>query len=679
MGLLTVPSAHAQGYPGGGGSGGNYPGGGSGTGTWKLLPCNPDGSPNPSAYTDSAGFTRLTGTMTGTSTNSDPDNDGYFEPSRYETGDVIDTPSNPAPGPLQFLYNNSVTTAGDWYNGPGVLCLPLHGRTFATNGYRGNPPTEKELNGGVSSTLNGSVQACFNWRFVDGLSNPLPAPGVPPPGPADHADFLVAAWLGASANYNLGTASPQQGLSAGGSAVDSFGDSVNALVQSPGGAAASQTMTAYHLVRAPFAKNGVATVSMTGTVSLGASDGILYHVYGPNPLGANYLTLTNGSTWAGGWGQLSAGARQDAREVTIGSPIETSYYKGVSQNGNSNRWAHQRNSATGAMAVDAVATWQDYTANSVKGWQINNIPLTATTTNFFSYASYSWTLSGLTLPEAWLTYPTVNPTQFSLLEPDGTKFPLHSTVTVNAADSDGAIATNTYDMTWHLPLEKTVVTNFTQNIPILVGSLQPIVRNASMPSDLQIPGREGEIDWGATSQQFGLPVAVTGTAAGGLLLIPEVASGPGGWLVMAAQILASGASYQLGTSSPNYPGTVPIQGNADYKEYCADVQHQVTTNTDPAHSTDLVRFKPEALASQALAMTQSLGAPTVYSGWGADPYFMNSTAQWQGGWYTDVTGEISDGYDAHGYTGTVQGTIKVPQTPFKYFLWACSYIKPPTN
>ena len=54
-----------------------------------------------------------------------------------------------------------------------------------------------------------------------------------------------------------------------------------------------------------------------------------------------------------------------------------------------------------------------------------------------------------------LTIPTSNPTYFSLVEPDGSKFPLHGTVTVNATDSDGTVASNTYGMTLHLPYEVT--------------------------------------------------------------------------------------------------------------------------------------------------------------------------------------------------------------------------------
>lgn len=53
-----------------------------------------------------------------------------------------------------------------------------------------------------------------------------------------------------------------------------------------------------------------------------------------------------------------------------------------------------------------------------------------------------------------MTVPTKNPVSYSLLEPNSDKFPLSGTLTVKVTDSDGAVGTNTFGITWHLPYEE---------------------------------------------------------------------------------------------------------------------------------------------------------------------------------------------------------------------------------
>ena len=137
---------------------------------------------------------------------------------------------------------------------------------------------------------------------------------------------------------------------------------------------------------------------------------------------------------------------------------------------------------------------------------------------------------------------------------------------------------------------------------------------------------------------------------------------------MDAQAIAAGASYSLGTSSPDHPGTVQIQGNADCAEYLADLKHQVTTSTNPAYTDNMTSFKPPTLAAQAYAASS-----TDPSKWSTDPYFLGCTATWQGGWYTDIKDLEGEGYDVNGYTGHVPGHIEVPVVLFKHFVWTCTY------
>ena len=137
--------------------------------------------------------------------------------------------------------------------------------------------------------------------------------------------------------------------------------------------------------------------------------------------------------------------------VTISSEIEDSYYK--SEDGDSGfpiQLKHVRNE-DGSMDVDSAAQWEDASVYSTQGWHVGNLPLTATPVNFQGTPSYSWSLQGLS--QGWLTAPTANPTAVSLVEPDWKQFPLTGTVKVDAIDSDGTDVSNTYTVTWHLPME----------------------------------------------------------------------------------------------------------------------------------------------------------------------------------------------------------------------------------
>jgi len=393
---------------------------------------------------------------------------------------------------------------------------------------------------------------------------------------------------------------------------------------------------------------------------------------------------------AGGVGLGDYTVQIDNRSVAISCPsmdspfannLANNYYKG-SQDilHGTDRYQHPR--LPRGNSVDSVA----YTLNDpLTGQQFVAASTYYSGATGFISPTFVWSISGDGTPDA-NTLAYMNP---SLTNPNGVvNLPANvkfgstwnaatkrsNRLTVTVKDSDQATATDTYSVAWHTPEENFSLISYRKNVPKLVGLPQPITLNASAPSNLSIPGQEGEIDWGDVKQKSGLPVAVGGTAAGGLLLIPEVASGPYGWAIIVAQSVAAAGSYYLGTSSPDHPGTVPIQGNADYKEYFEDLKHQVTTSTDPAYSDNMTSFQPTTLAAQAYAASS-----TDPSKWSTDPYFMGCTATWQGGWYTDIKDMDGEGYDVNGYTGHVFGHTEIPVALFKHFVWTCTYVKPPTN
>ena len=300
---------------------------------------------------------------------------------------------------------------------------------------------------GGSDVINGdeekTVTATLTWVPAAGMDNTSDPP--PDKNHKVHLKESAGAWesslWGGSGSATTGAGTADDGL---GDPVDVNGTSQGTHLIQRDGSSGTITLDAVTVK----AINPVSTYQSGypgGGGGYGGYPGSGYHYW----------------DWTGGEGSVSftVAVVDDNRAVTISSPIEDSFYKGAydSQHGTS-RYQHQRNPYSGAMIVDSAVAWHDASSGLggpgfAKGWQINNLPLTATPINFLGYPTYSWSLQGLS--QGSLTIPTSNPTYFSLLEVDGSPFPLHGTVKVNATDSDGVVVSNTYGLTLHLPYEVT--------------------------------------------------------------------------------------------------------------------------------------------------------------------------------------------------------------------------------
>jgi len=662
LALLTLglPSVQAQtgGYPGGG-----YPGS---SGGW--VPSDSHGTPlTPGMQgTNSDGSANLLPSgKPPKKTNTYPIQDGdpawWF--GAYSPNDCVTSDPYYYYNGL-FLSSTANNTTRDNY-GALAASYDLNNYNFDRADNLTLPP---DLTGSVHADNTDTLTAYFVWT---GDPSHIPA----------HQDFLLRTSLSATAGVSFGNGGATSGLSATGEGMLE-GDTVTATAGDAGNDHPAPHTKAV-LVRATPTGNLI-TLSRSAGVSVDTSNSLPYSTWVDSPAPPNasgpgtYYYIgppSNGQTSATASANASATANTDSRGVTINCPdVEASYYKWAydSQHG-TDRYQHIPQAS--GNSVDSVVFQQNDPSTGqhfVAGHTYYSNP------SGFMSPVFNWKISGDGTADsdtsANLSPSPTNPYGLANLPANldfgatwDTTQTKTSQFTVDVKDSDGADASDTYTVTWHATAEKFRVLSYQKDVPRLVGSLQSITVNASVPSNLQIPGQEGQIDWGSVQQQAGLPVAVAGAGAGGLLLIPEVAAGPGGWVAIAAQAVAAGASYKLGTASPNHPGTVPIQGNADYNEYCADLNHQVAINSDPSAAGDLVRFKPEALASEAQA------AEVDPAHWGSDPYFMNSTAMWQGGWYTDIKDLDGDGYGVNGYTGHVPGHTEVPTHLFKYFRWICTY------
>ena len=643
------------------------------SGYWTTSPCDAQGNLiSPQQSRD--GFFLMGGTESGQASNT------------YPVPMVASLRANPgtfsgAASPLGVTTIPTITATA-WV---GIVGYPTYG-SFASNEladgsflYSVNPiygsPSTGFINGSVSTKVSGQLVFYFKVQWQGGSSPTVPMP--------KSISLLLNTNLFATTHFFYGNSGLTSGLSAFSSASD--GPPFNETASSTG----PTSVIGYHLVQAAVAPltatAGLTQVYLNGTVVQTASDPILAGAYDA----VHGYHVTNGMTQASADSEVTAGVRPDSRNAAISCPsmdspfvnnFANNYYKGAQDvlHG-TDRYQHPR--LPSGNSVDSVA----YTLNDpLTGQQfIAGSTYNSGATGFIS-PTFVWSISGDGKPDAstlaYMSPSLTNPHGVVNL-PANVKFgstwniatKKSNQFTVTITDSDQATTNDTYSVTWHAPQENFSLISYRKNVPKLVGLPQPITLNASVPSNLSIPGQEGEIDWGDVKQKSGLPVAVAGTAAG-LLLLPEVAAGPPGWLIVGAQAVAAGASYSLGTSPADHPGTVQIQGNADYAEYLADLKHQVTTNNNPAYADNMISFQPTAMAAQAYAASS-----TDPSKWSTDPYFLGCTATWQGGWYTDIKDLDGEGYDVNGYTGHVPAHTEIPVALFKHFVWTCTYVKPPTN
>ena len=465
-------------------------------------------------------------------------------------------------------------------------------------------------NGALTANVQAHLQA--NWVWIGA--------GAPP----TYLDMEVTTTGDAYAWTNYTGSTVTSGILANSVVTDSLGDSVSAHSAEAdpthtNGVWAQEYVpfTGRHPLRVPVV-GGIAKVVVTGNVTGTALNGVpygLYTEYGSVPV--------IGGTFAWSSAQLGGAALHDNRAVTISSPIETSYYK--SEDGDTGfpiQLPHQRN-ADGSIAVDSVLTWHDAVdktgANTgfPKGWQVDDMPLTANPTGFFSSSpTYSWSLSNLSLPEAWLTTPSLDVAGFNLLETDITTLPRHATIHVNVTDSDNAVATNIYNITWHLPYE---VINRT-------------------PFDIECG-------------KYNLGDARVGPVEDGhTLLVQETKPTEIDW----ATTIDGATAIAAGTGQEEIAGALEILGDlakvTNFKtEVGPEASYNGATNGDDAWS-DAQQENGEIYGGGNISPDDLKTDP---SGWQlCDMYIFQEVHYTDKSWY-------ADGYNSHGYDGNSQHVLYV--------------------
>lgn len=439
----------------------------------------------------------------------------------------------------------------------------------ATGGVAAVPSPGVPIIGTVNSKVSVPLALFLKWdpyysSHDGGYGDTVSPPGGPPkPAAPDHLNLLLTTSLTADASVDYGASGLTSGLTASASATDGmpFGETASASAgdgEVPGGV---KSVVGHHLVRA-VVSGGIATVFLNRATEASGGDqvpaGTMVSEWGHT----SYKDVA-GRTGVSASTTITADAKQDDREVEISSAIETSYFKSPDgYSGSPIQVQHYRN-PDGSISVDSIVfpvndpwTGQHFIAGHTYYSNASS----------FTFPKFAWSVTGDDTPDSMTTAnfgrTPDHPNGFTDLPATldfGTTWDLTQTkasqIQVNVTDSDGVIGVNTYNVTWHAPAENFKVITLQRDVPKLVGALQDVKLNASLPKNLTIPDQKGQIDWGDVQHKSGLAVAVTGSAAGGLLLIPDFKSctvqWQAGWYTDIADSLGDG--YDIN----GYVGSVP--------------------------------------------------------------------------------------------------------------------------
>ena len=347
----------------------------------------------------------------------------------------------------------------------------------------------------------------------------------------------------------------------------------------------------------------------------------------------------------------------DNRKAWISSQeIDDSYRKGPydSVHG-TDRYLNQPNS-DGSISTDTAAAYDLGFYGGFPFYGGNHY--TASTSNF-SNTAYNWTITATDLSGRDFSVAGGNKQTIQAIISLGKKldgFPKHSTFKVDVQDSlDSAIASNTYGVNWHLPVENwTLLTSIPTTNRMYPKPGADIDGNTSIePSRTTyytIPTEEIDVAGPAVKT---LSVFLSGTAAAAPLLLPEgIATGPIGVATVTLLTVGGGVAAFLVPPDPGHD-----LGYTNYKDYVAAVTLQQTINTG---GIGIQRFNPDlvnqAAANFALLQSKYPLPANWQDHWNEDPYFNQSgnhslRVAAQVGRYRDINTFQGDAYGPNGYIG----------------------------
>jgi hypothetical protein len=228
-------------------------------------------------------------------------------------------------------------------------------------------------------------------------------------------------------------------------------------------------------------------------------------------------------------------------------------------------------------------------------------------------------------------------------------------LTLTAVDpTDGAKATADGVIAWHLPEEDFVrAGSISQGVDILTGKVDLAPGTCYT---FEIPSAEASV---SDEYAGGLFLA----AAGSLLPLTDLTE----LGVCIGQSIAGAVSYALGSYQPTPPPPVSVYADADYTQFCNDINYEVQMLD--AGENAYPRFTPPSEAPTIQAQLQS--NPDNAN---QDPYFQDASAVVCAGRnFTayPIRGKL---YNVHGFTGYVDEWVTIQkQAYFTWFDWSSTY------
>lgn len=537
----------------------------------------------------------------------------------------------------------------------------------------------------VYATGNGHANVIFSlhksyiWQtWWDDQDSGLPPNTSSKPSPPASLNFLLQSKLFAYAEtgyfrngYNPVANSDYKNLSSSCSLSDMFGESVAATAPAApdplsGGYDYQKTQSTNggsHLVRVPLQwTNGKAlyVVTLTGQGQAQAIDAI-------GNIGLDGGAYANAT--------LNGYAQPDNRTVTISCPeIDASYHKGPydSVHG-TDRYLNQRN-PDGSISTDTAAAYDRGFYGGFPFYGGNHY--TASVPNF-SNPAYNWTITATDNSGRDFSVPGGSKQTIQAIINLGKTldgFPKHNSFKVDVQDTlDNAIATNTYDVNWHLPVENWTLltsTTTTNRIYPKLGT-DPSGNTSIEPNrtiNYTIPTPEVDVAGPAVKT---ISVFLSGAGAAAPLLLPEsIATGPIGVATVTLLTVGGAASAFL---VPPDPG--PDTGSTNYDNYIFAVGQQDLINKG---APGIQRFNPD-LVGQAQAEStrlQQLYPPPANwkDHWAEDKLFsqpLGSTmrVKAQVGRYEETDSYLGDAYNQNGYAGSTLNTLTRDKNVFYVETW----------
>lgn len=720
--LSTLP-AHAQyGY---GGYGGYETG-------WQAIPCNPDGSTpvnTSSGYYGYGRFMPLTGTQSGTASNTYPQamkdaaKNGYsylldaFGPSDETQFPYLPAPPATVPAKIFDGYRSqdgigfatpySSTGAGNsnplalgeyyQYHSHSVGTYPaMDGQGNLVRDQNNIPVVGGSINGSVSADVTGRLwgfyKVYYGYSGYDGFTL-VPPDNDPMP---DHINLLLQTNVTAYASAGKPADAAGKVTSKATASIPFFGETISQTADGDNPFLQfSQSITGRHLVRSAVAPlspfTGIATVYVDGEVHTQASNGVAYDQKRTMDYEGGTQTFdTQNPAGAGTWSFVTAGVKQDPRDIWISSGIEDSYYKGKTPPDGlpdeSDRYAHIR-AAGGAMTVDTIITHINDLNTGPHYMGYGNFD--ANTPGFSWPTNYDWSLAGAGKPGLTVTAAMIHspdnqygvrslPVDLDFGKDWGSSATFKTTlITLTATDgygTDHLQASNTYTVNWHLPVEWNpgfIGTQTTSNrmYPGLAKNrYQSTEIGPNDQANFNTPLPEDDVAGPAVKAT----TVFLGAASPAVALLPEeIMSGPVGIATASLLAAASAATGFL------VPPDAPLESRvADYKEFAADVQHQLTINN--TGNGDIQRFNsdPKQLneALDEIARLQALyGDPGYLGHWEEDKFFFQLKgtlrASVQVGRARSLDSYQGDAYDPHGYVGVTYATLTRDRNEIWVFTW----------